>query len=70
MKDFVSYIKDISTEKFIKFWGEVSILIYQKHFKSRAEEKLTDMMEFPLLVNHYGKIENVSVMVTAWESRK
>lgn len=67
MKDFVSYIKDISTEKFIKFWGEVSILIYQKHFKSRAEEKLTDMMEFPLLVNHYGKIENVPVMVTAWD---
>ena len=67
MKDFVSYIKNISTEEFIKFWGEISILIYQKQLNSMAEEKLTDTMDFPLLVNHYGKMENVPVMVTAWD---
>lgn len=67
MSNFISYIKNISTEEFIKFWGEISIQIYEKQMKSRAGEKLTSTIDIPLLVNHYGKTKYVPVMLTAWD---
>ena len=40
MKDFISFVKNTSTEEFIKFWGEMSIKIYQKQLKSTDENEL------------------------------
>ena len=40
MKDFVSFVKNTSTEEFIKFWGEMSIKIYQKQLKNTDKSEL------------------------------
>lgn len=48
VKDFVSFVKNISTEEFIKFWGEMSIKIYQRQLKDSDENGLKATINFPL----------------------
>lgn len=68
MKDFISFVKNTSTEEFIKFWGEMSIRIYQKQLKSIDENELKATIKFPLKINQYGFIpQNVKVMLSAWD---
>lgn len=68
MKDFVSCVKNISTEEFIRFWGEVSIQIYHKQLKENDKNDLKAAMHFPLNIHKYGFLEgNVDVMLLAWD---
>lgn len=68
MKDFVSFVKNISTEEFIKFWGEMSIKIYQRQLKDFDENGLRATINFPLKIQQYGFIQrNVEVMLSAWD---
>lgn len=60
VKDFVSFVKNISTEEFIKFWGEMSIKIYQRRLK--------ETINFPLKIHQHGFIQrSVEVMLSAWD---
>lgn len=68
MKDFVSFVKNTSTEEFIKFWGEMSIKIYQKQLKSTDENELKATINFPLKIQQYGFIQrNIEVILSAWD---
>lgn len=51
VKDFVSFVKNISTEEFIKFWGEMSIKIYQRQLKDSDENGLKATINFPLKIH-------------------
>ena len=67
MKDFVSFVKNTSTEEFIKFWGEMSIKIYQEQQKNTDENELKATINFPLKIHQYGVIQrNVEVKLSAW----
>ncbi len=66
MKDFVSIVKSISTEEFIRFWGEMSIKIYQRQFKNSDISGLKATIKLPLEIQQYGFIQrNVEVMLSA-----
>lgn len=68
MKSFVSIVKSISTEEFIKFWGEMSIKIYQRQLKDSDKNGLKATINFPLKIHQYGFIQrNVEVMLSAWD---
>lgn len=68
MKDFVSFVKNISTEDFIKFWGEMSIKIYRKQIENSDPTGLKATIDFPMKICQYGFIErNVDVMLSAWD---
>jgi hypothetical protein len=68
VKDFVSFVKNTSTEEFIKFWGEMSIKIYQKQLKSTDENELKATINFPLKIQQYGFIQrNIEVILSAWD---
>lgn len=68
MKDFISFVKNTSTEEFIKFWGEMSIKIYQKQLKSADENEIKATINFPLEIHQYGFLQrNVEVMLSAWD---
>ena len=68
MKDFVSIVKSISTEEFIRFWGEMSIKIYQRQLKDSDKRGLKATIKLPLEIQQYGFIQrNVEVMLSAWE---
>ena len=68
MKDYVSFVKNTSTEEFIKFWGEMSIKIYQKQLKNTDKSELNATINFPLKIHQYGFIQrNVEVMLSAWD---
>lgn len=68
MKDFVSFVKNTSTEEFVEFWGEMSIKIYQKQLKNNDENELKATINFPLKINQYGFIQqNIEVMLSAWD---
>lgn len=64
MKDFISVIKNISTEEFIRFWGEVSIQIFKKDFRINDENVIRGTLRFPLKTRQ-GKA--VPVMITGWD---
>ena len=68
VKDFVSFVKNISTEEFIKFWGEMSIKIYQRRLKDFDENGLKETINFPLKIHQHGFIQrSVEVMLSAWD---
>lgn len=54
MKDFVSFVKNTSTEEFNKFWGEMSIKIYQKQLKNTDKNELKATINFSLKIHQYG----------------
>lgn len=68
MKDFISLVKSISTEEFIRFWGEISIKLYQKQLKSNSENEQTAMIKLPIKMYQYGFIKrNVELILSAWD---
>ena len=68
MKDSISFVKNTSTEEFIKFGGEMSIKIYQKQLKSADENEIKATINFPLEIHQYGFLQrNVEVMISAWD---
>ena len=68
VKYFVSFVKNISTEEFIKFWGEMSIKIYQRRLKDFDENGLKETINFPLKIHQHGFIQrSVEVMLSAWD---
>ncbi len=68
MKDFISIVKNISTEEFIKFWGELSIEIYWKQLSCINQDKLNATMKIPLKIYQYGFIQrDVEVSLSAWD---
>ena len=68
MKDFDSFVKKTSTEEFIKYWGEISIKIYQQQLKKADKNGLNAMINIPLKIRQYGFIQrNAEVTLSAWD---
>lgn len=68
MKDFITYIKEYSTENYIYTFAEISIEIYKNHLKSNGEEGLHCTATFPLHILSHGFLpKTVPVMLSAWE---
>lgn len=68
MKDFITYIREYSTENFIYTFAEISIGIYKNHLKSNGEEGLHSTTTFLLHILLHGFLpKTVPVMLSAWE---
>ena len=68
MKDFITYIKEYSTENLIYTFAEISIEIYKNHLKRNGEEGLHCTTTFPLHILLHGFLsKTVPVMLSAWE---
>ena len=53
---FCFFCKKYFNWEFIKFWGEMSIKIYQKQLKNTDKNELKATINFPLKIHQYGFI--------------